>query len=112
MGYPPRLRFTEEDRLLRLVPDVCRDCGVSAQSVELSPYLDFRLCPDCIRARERALFADLPRRTPKAEPKSRKVKAKAKVKPKSNAKAARKQAKPQPKKRKASAKPTRPTKKR
>ncbi len=82
--------------MLRLLPDVCRDCGVSAKSAELSPYLDFLLCADCIRARERALFSDLPRRAPKVEavPKKTKPKTKTTKKPKTKQGGAAKPRKP------------------
>ncbi len=43
--------------MIHLLPDVCRDCGRSADEVTLSPYLDFHLCNPCIARRERELFA-------------------------------------------------------
>jgi hypothetical protein len=39
--------------VIHLLPPVCRDCGKGADEVNLSPYLDFRLCGACIARRER-----------------------------------------------------------
>lgn len=76
--------------VLRLLPAVCRDCGVSSEVQPLNRYLDFKLCSACITARERAMReADSPRRARKVAKAPRKTAKKGvtkKVAPKKAAK--------------------------
>ena len=54
------LAFPWRSPLLRLLSPVCRDCGKTSDEARLEQFLDFQLCPACIRERERAVFAALP----------------------------------------------------
>ena len=39
--------------MIRLLPAICKDCGISSERAMLSPYLDYQLCSKCIEKREK-----------------------------------------------------------
>jgi len=67
--------------VIRLLPPVCKDCGVSAEESALARYLDFHLCQPCLARRERAVVRPDPAKK-RTEPQSAPVEEEVQVPPK------------------------------